>query len=219
MSIKELPTSERPRERLLQLGVEHLTTQELWMIVLGSGGKKRPLQKLATSVKKIFEESVKVTAQELLQIPGIGSAKACQIMASLELVERLKPRQPSEVLDSLEKVVRYVPDLQYAHKEQVIGLYLDARMRVIKRELLAFGSLNQTILSPRDIFQPIKYDPVVYLILVHNHPSGDVEPSLEDKAFTLRVAKAGDLLGIELLDHVIVGKEKAFSFKSSQLLR
>ena len=217
-SVKDAPKSERPRERLEQFGPEALSTTELFMILLGSGSKKTPVTKLAKKIDSLFHSQPKVSLNDLTKIPGVGLAKACQIMASLELVERLYPREPDSTLDSLDKVLTHLDFLRHSEKETIVGLYLNTRMKLVHREILAIGSLNQSIITPRDIFRAIKTHPVMYLIIAHNHPSGDPSPSIDDKKFTETIQKAGEILGIELLDHVIIAKHQHFSFKQSQLI-
>lgn len=217
-SVKNAPKSERPRERLEQFGPEALSTTELFMILLGSGSKKTPVTQLAKQIDKLFHSQPKVKLSDLTKIPGIGLAKACQILASLELVERLYPREPDSTLDSLDKVLTHLDFLRHTDKETIVGLYLNTRMKLVHRETLAIGSLNQSIITPRDVFRAIKSHPVLYLIIAHNHPSGDPTPSLDDKKFTKVIQQAGDILGIELLDHVIIAKNREFSFKHDGLI-
>lgn len=160
-----------------------------------------------------------MTLDDLMNIKGIGLAKACQILAAIELVERVKPRFPEEVLDSLDKVLQVISELRFTQREHIVGLYLNARMRLVHKEVLAVGSVNQSIIMPRDVFAVIKNHPVVFFILAHNHPTGDVQPSTDDVIFTHEMQKAGMILGVELLDHVIVGKNNHFSFKQSHMLK
>ncbi len=217
-SVKNTPKSERPRERLAQFGAESLSTTELFMILLGSGSKQTPVTQLAKKIDKLFHSQPKVGLTDLTNIPGVGLAKASQILASLELVERLRPRDSESALDSLDKVLSHLDFLRFTEKETIVGLYLNARMKLIHRETLAIGGLNQSILTPREVFRPIKTHPILYLIIAHNHPSGDPTPSSDDKKFTDTIQQAGNILGVELLDHVILAKQKQFSFKQSQLI-
>lgn len=217
-SVKQTPKSQRPRERLEQFGPEALSTTELFMILLGSGSQKTPVNKLAQHIDKLFKSQPKVELKDLVKIPGVGLAKACQILSSLELVQRLQPQDPDSTLDSLDKVLSHLEFLKYSEKETIVGLYLNARMKLVHRETLAIGSLNQSVLMPRDVFRAIKQHTVLYLIIAHNHPSGDAQPSLEDKQFTQTIQQAGDILGVELLDHVIVAKKTHFSFKQQGLI-
>ncbi|MEO8582110.1 MAG: DNA repair protein RadC [Patescibacteria group bacterium] len=212
-SLKSLLQPDRPREKLEKYGVETLSTTELLMLILGSGSKRLPVHKLARKIEKQFEDSKQVTLQDLLCIKGIGLAKACQILASLELVERLQPRIPDEVLNSVDKIVVHLYDLKAAPREKIVGLYLNARMKLIHKEVLSVGSLNQALIAPKEVFSVIKHMPIAHFVLAHNHPSGEASPSLEDLQFTARMAKSGELLGVNLLDHIIITKTDHYSFK------
>jgi DNA repair protein RadC len=130
-------------------------------------------------------------------------------------VERLRPSAPDELLNTVERVLVHLYDLRTSSREQIVGLYLNARMKLIHKEILSIGAFNQAVITPKEIFSVIKQLPVMYLVLAHNHPSGDPSPSEEDLAFTKRVAQAADMLGIQLLDHLIVGKTSHYSFKQA----
>lgn len=216
--LKSQPLSDQPREKLLQYGVEYVSTQELLMILLGSGNKQTPVQTLAQKIEKLFQEKKVVTLQDLQRIKGIGTAKACQIAAAMEIAERVRPPVTEETLDSVEKVLLHVYELKNATREHVVGLYLNARMRLIAKETLSIGAVNQALISPREVFGVIKQLPVMFFILVHNHPSGDIRPSADDIEFTQRMQRASKLLGIKMLDHIIVAKADQYSFKQSGLL-
>lgn len=215
ISIKHQPKSLRPRERLAEHGVECLQTSELLTILLGSGSSRIPVQQLAKKIEKLFEEQKKVELKDLMEVKGIGLAKACQIVSAIELVERISPRFPDEILNSLDKVLQVLSELRFLQREQVVGLYLDARLKLIHKEVLSIGSVNQNVIAPRDVFSPIKHLPVVFIILSHNHPSGEVSPSQDDIEFTRNMQDAGKILGVELIDHVIIAKHLHYSFKQA----
>jgi len=203
----------QPREKIVQSGAANLSTQELLTTILGSGSKKVPVHVLAQKVEAKFPHHQELTLTELRQIKGIGLAKACQILAVFELLERLRPLG-TPILDSIDKVLQQVVELRYSPREQVMCLYLNTRLQLLMKETLAIGAINQAALSPRDIFSAIKFFPITSIILVHNHPSGDASPSPEDLLFTKQVSDAGRLIGIELLDHLIVGQNKHYSYKA-----
>jgi len=219
MKISQLPHNSRPRERLLRLGPQILSTKELLMIVFGTGTKSIPINLIANNVEKLLQEksSLEISLDQLRKIPGIGTAKACLFLAAKEIFERFSSLQQLQ-LTTPNLALSHLQQLQNSQKECVIGLYLSARFTLVHKETLAIGSLNQSILDPKDIFAPIRHHPVAYIILSHNHPSGDPTPSEEDIALTLRIAEAGHLIGVELLDHIVVAKEKFISMKETGLL-
>jgi DNA repair protein RadC len=208
----------KPREKIQSQGVEKLSTSELLSVILGSGSKKIPVHLLAEKIAQIIFDKKILTLKDLLSVKGIGLAKASQILAAVELVERLRPIG-FPIIDSVDSVVNQVSELRHANREHIVSLYLNTRMQLLLKETLAVGSVNQSIIAPRDIFSVIKYHPVSYVILVHNHPSGNPTPSPEDIRFTAIVQTAGRLLGVELLDHVIVAKENHHSCKANGQLQ
>lgn len=217
-AIKSLLSTDRPREKLEKYGIAMLTTTELLMLILGSGSKNFTVDQLASRLEKQYQTNRELSLSQLLEIKGIGLAKACQILASLELSQRLHPKTPYEVLNSPAKILPYLSELKTSPREQVIGLYLNARLKLVHKEVLSIGALNQTILTPKEIFQVIKHTPALHLILAHNHPSQDTTPSPEDIAFTNRVKQAAQIMGMSLLDHLIITAESHYSFQEQGLL-
>jgi len=206
----------QPRRENHFCWVTQLTTPELVAVVLGSGTSTHPIGKLAERVAQQLRET-KPDLKSLLSIPGIGMAKACQLLAMIEFVERVRPTG-FPVIDQLQKVTELVGELKTLQREHIVCLYLNTRLQLLLKETVAVGSVNQSAVTARDIFSVIKYHPVSYLILVHNHPSGDPSPSAEDKVFTRRITEAGQILGIEVLDHVIIAERGHYSFKEHHLL-
>lgn len=200
-----------PREKLCADGVARLTTTELVALVLGTGTARHPLEEIAAKVAEKLHQP-HLTLESLQAIPGIGLAKACQLLSMIEFVERIRPTG-FPALDELQKVLHMVGELRTIPREHIVCLYLNARLQLLLKETVAIGSVNQSAVTARDIFSVIKYHPVSYLILVHNHPSGDPSPSPEDLTFTTRMVEAGRLLGVEVLDHVIVAERGYYSFK------
>jgi DNA repair protein RadC len=207
----------RPREKIEALGVATLTTEELLTVILGNGSRKIPVQKLVQKVHHKMNTKKNLDLDDLLAIKGMGLAKASQILAAFELVERLRPIG-APVVDTIQKVLHLVSELRYETKEHVVCLYLNARMQLVLKETLAVGSVNQSVISPRDVFSVIKQHPISFLILAHNHPSGTATPSSDDLRFTELICRSGKLLGVELLDHVIVAREEHYSCKEQGLL-
>jgi DNA repair protein RadC len=216
-SFLSLHHSLRPREKIQFQGIETLTTAELLSVILGSGSKQVHVEVLARKIADKLINSKEPSLSDLKSIKGIGIAKGCQILAAIELVERLRP-SGYLIIDSLQKVLHQVGELRYAQREQIVCLYLNARMQLILKETLAVGSVNQSILSPRDVFAVIKHHPISYVILAHNHPSGDPSPSVDDLKFTQLIYQGGKILGVELIDHIIIAHEQHYSYKEQGVL-
>lgn len=223
-TVRALPLGERPRERLLKLGSEALSAQEILAVILSRGiaGESVMMtsQKLLSrfgNLKGIANASV----EELTQIKGIGPAKATQIKAALEFSRRLEAdaiEKPQPVLKSPEDVVTEVrSQLKGKKKEHFLVLCLDTRNRLINRKLVSMGSLDTTVVHPREVFKEAVSSCAASVIFAHNHPSGDPEPSKEDIELTKRLSKAGEILGIEVLDHIIVCDRSYVSLKAKNL--
>jgi len=201
--------SERPRERLLAHGAAPLSDAELLALLLRTGARGRAATQLARQL--LAGGGLSTLAQaapgELAAIAGIGPAKAATLLAAFELARRLAatPLQRGERLGSPGDVHRHFhPRLRDAPTEQFHILLLDARHRVLRSVLTSQGTLTASLVHPREVFRPALREGAAALVLVHNHPSGDPTPSLEDREITRRLARAGVLLGIPVLDHVIV---------------
>ena len=207
MRIKDFPLDERPRERLVQLGPSALSNAELLAILLNNGSKALNAVELARKVFSkftVFSELTK-SVNQLKKIPGIGTAKACKIVAVFELAKRFNSLRYCVTQPTLKDIIKQlVVELGERKKEYFVGVYLDSKNRVLKREILFIGTLNATAIHPREIYKAALLESARKLLLVHNHPSGDPTPSKEDILVTNQLVKAGEILGIELVDHVIV---------------
>lgn len=218
-SIQKLPKSKRPRERLISTGPHNLTQSELLAVVLGSGTNKRNVLALAKQILTKFGPNLSpVTLKQLTAVHGIGQIQAAKIIAMLELGKRLHSLKPKSRLLKPKDVLKEVDEIRSSHREQLIGLYLNARYELMAKEILAVGSLNAHNVEARDVFAPAIKLPCRSLILTHNHPSGDPHPSQDDISTTIRLKKAGELLGISLLDHLIVTKDSYLSFQQQKLI-
>jgi DNA repair protein RadC len=222
-TIRDLPVSERPRERLQEHGAESLSVQELIAVILGRGISGESVTVTAQRLLSRFGDLhgiAEATLEELTEVRGIGSAKASQIKASFELSNRLKhyPDGNKPVIKKPEDVLDVAGGrLQGKKKEHFLALLLDTRGHVIKVAGISVGSLDASIVHPREVFREAMSASAASVVLVHNHPSGDPEPSNEDIQITKRLVHAGELIGIDILDHVIIAGEKFISLKRQGL--
>jgi len=223
-TIHDLPVAERPRERLQQFGVEALSAQEILALILGRGISGESVTVTAQRLLNRFD-GIKgladATVEELSQVKGIGLAKAAQIKAAFELGKRLESypgtgKQP--ILTSTSEVVSLVQGrLRGKKKEHFMALLLDTRGQLIRIAEVSVGSLDSSIVHPREVFKEAISASAASVIFVHNHPSGDTEPSQEDIGLTKRLAEAGEIMGIDVLDHVIVCDHSYLSLKAKGL--
>lgn len=224
-TIKDIPIDDRPRERLIKFGPEALSNAELLAIILRVGTKSESAIAMANRIISSSKEGLKflstATIEELSDIKGIGEAKAAQIKASLELGKRLKSfRASTKVkINSPEDVAEIVmEDMRYLRKEHLRVLFLNTKNIVSDVKDLSIGSLNSSVVHPREIFSEAIRKSSSSIIICHNHPSGDPTPSQEDIAITKRLLEVGKLVGIDLLDHVIIGDGKFVSLKEKGIL-
>lgn len=222
VKIKDLPKFERPREKLIKKGVKALYKNELIAIILRIGISGKSVISVADDILKKYGERkiVEASYQELKNMRGVGPTKAAQMIAAIELGRRLfKPKAEKEVyINSSEDVLKEVNHLRENNKENFVALYLDARNRLICKETVSIGTVNANLVHPREVFEPAVRNLAVEVILVHNHPSGDPEPSEDDLEITRRIIEAGKIIGIDVLDHIIITKNKVFSFKERKLI-
>lgn len=218
--IKDLPKVDRPREKLIRYGPEKLSTSELLAILLRTGGKGINVVELANNILKKFSGDGlgKANVKELRNTFGLGIAKACEIVACFELGRRLLQHKQSALLLSPKDVWEELKDIRDNKKEHFVIFFLDARNQEIKREIISIGSLNANLVHPREVFEPAVRYLVAQIIIAHNHPSGDTEPSEDDLVITKRLVEAGKILGIEVVDHIIVAKDRFLSFKDQGLI-
>ncbi|MFW5703335.1 MAG: RadC family protein [Patescibacteria group bacterium] len=213
--------SSLPRERLLQKGVECLKDEELIAIILQTGYKGRHVQDCARDVVKRWPVSKlsKAKPDELRQLAGISYSKACTLIAALELGLRAVQAHTSQRnVEKPEDCLPYLHSLSTKKKEYFAGLYLNARNQVVHQEVISIGTVNASLVHPREVFEPAVRCSAASVIIAHNHPSGDVEPSDADMKITQRIVKAGELMGIELIDHLIIAGQQWYSFKQHGML-
>jgi len=219
VGIKSIPVNDRPRERLMEKGSTSLSNEELLAIILGSGNKNSSVKdiafKILSSVNNITDLK-KITYQELLNIEGIGKAKACIIMATIELAKRLN----QNVL-TLNNIVFNHPDIIFEYFKSTLEnemqecfycIYLDSKKKIITNKLLFKGTLDRSLVHPREVFKEACLVSASSIICVHNHPTGNAKPSEEDIFLTKALKQIGDIMGIPLNDHIIIGKDEYYSF-------
>jgi len=210
----------RPREKLRARGPESLTDAELPALVIGSGGARRSALRIGRRLgRRPPAELALWSPERWARVPGVGPARAAALTAAFELGRRaLAGGRPAPPIRGPEDVRMVVRDLTRARKEHFVVLLLNARHELEKRETVSVGSLNASIVHPREVFQPAILHSAASVVLVHNHPSGDPEPSEEDLSITKRLVQVGELIGIGVLDHVIVAARGTVSLRARQLL-
>ncbi len=220
VTLREMPTALKPRERLIQRGTASLRDQELLAILLGSGVKGRHVLDLAAGILEQHPDGslARLGFEELKRIRGIGPAKACQLLAAIELIRRWLQMDDGALptIESPQDVADQVPELRRAKKEHFVALYLNARNQMLGKETISVGTLTANLVHPREVFQPAVAHSAASVLLVHNHPSGDPTPSPEDLTLTARLQEAGELMGIAVLDHVIVAEKRFVSLKTER---
>lgn len=224
MLIRDFPKEERPRERFLQDGPGSLSTQELLALLLRTGTKDESVLQLANRLISTFEglRLLKdASIEEITSIKGIGEAKAIQILASVELGRRISSLNYNDryVIRSPEDCANYCMDeMRFLSQEHFVCLYLNTKNQVLHKQTIFIGSLNASIVHPREVFKEAFRRSAASIICLHNHPSGDPTPSREDIEVTKRLAECGKIIGIDLLDHVIIGEQKYVSLKEKGYL-
>jgi len=198
---------DRPREKIKTKGVKSLTNEELVMAIIGSGSRHADVTKISRNLTKVLREnSGRVTYEDLEKVTGMGPAKVSQLVATFELANRYTESEQKNVIDSPEKILPYLEDIRDKKQEYFVLITLDGANRVIKKRIITIGTLTASLVHPREVFAPAIEDRAASIIVAHNHPSGNLDPSSADIEITKRVRKAGELLGINMIDHIIVAK-------------
>lgn len=218
VKIKDIPNDDRPRERLLRLGAESLSNEELLAILLNSGNKETSVRALAAKVLSEaggLKELKNLNYHKLTNIKGIGEVKACIVLAFNELVKRsyfTNSKILGKKFTRPDIVFEYYKDKIDWNKEQFYCLYLDSSHKIIKEKLLFIGTVNMSFVHPRDIFKEAYSVNASAIICMHNHPSDNTSPSAQDEELTARIKQISYLMGIDFLDHIIIGNTNYYSF-------
>jgi len=217
--IKTIPQFDRPREKMQQKGAKALSDLELLAVLLGSGIKGKDVFEVARDILKLAHDDFdNISLEKLKDTEGVGLAKACQIMAAIEFSKRFLIKDGIKI-KNVDDVLRLTEELKDKKQEYFLSLTLDGASNLIQKRTVFIGTLNHSIIHPREIFADAISDRAAGIIFVHNHPSGNAEPSKEDIAITKRLMEVGKIVGIEIIDHVIIGKNGHFSFQAEGKLR
>ena len=219
VKIKEIPLNDRPMERLINVGANNLSNEELFSILLKTGTKEESAKSVASSLLKEIGDIhnlENLTLEKLKKIKGIGMSKACTILAAIELARRINTsveKINNLKIDSTDLVYKYYKNILSDKKQEYFYcIFLDSKKRVITDKNIFIGTLNGSLVHPREIFKEAVLNSASSIICVHNHPSGIIEPSKEDILLTKRIVSLGLTMGIPVIDHIIIGKDKYYSF-------
>ncbi len=219
--ISEIPERDRPRETLIRKGAAALSTRDLIAVIIGRGTRGRGVLAVSSAIEDVFEKkkerTEQVTIEDLVAVPGVGRAKACQLMAAVELARRFRDPDEGLRVASPEDVLRLheVDGIRGRHQEHFLAITLNGAGEVIRARTLTVGLLNASQIHPREAFADAITDRAAAVVFVHNHPSGSLEPSGPDLAITRQLVDAGDLLGIRVLDHLIVSRKGHRSLRAA----
>jgi DNA repair protein RadC len=224
LTLRDVPNEERPRERMMQYGAQALSNAELLAILIRTG----TVQESAVHVgQRLLRQSgglrslSDMSLQQLTEIKGIGSTKALQIMAGIELGRRMARSTMDETVtirSPKDVAALLMEEMRYLQKEHFVCLFLNTKNHVIGQETLSMGSLNASIVHPREVFRAAIKRSSASIVCAHNHPSGDPTPSQEDIQITERLIQAGEIVGIDVLDHIVIGDQKFVSLKELGLM-
>ncbi|MDO5415735.1 MAG: DNA repair protein RadC [Lachnospiraceae bacterium] len=226
--MKDIPAQERPYERCLEMGAEHLTDAELLAVIIRTGSREETSLELAQKILALNYPNggilglLHLSLPEFMKIKGIGRVKAIQLLCIGELSRRIWRQAALSGRPTFKdpgQIASYcMEDMRHLEQEQIRGLFFDTKQHLVGDVVLSKGTVNASVITPREIFIEALRRSAVSLILVHNHPSGDPSPSSEDEQMTIRVQEAGMILGITLLDHVIIGDTTYTSLRERGLM-
>ena len=217
-SIKDLPEFSRPREKLKEKGAGALSDAELIAVILGSGNKGLDVMTLSSRIAKIIaDKKGSLVLDDLINIEGVGLAKACQVLSGFELARRYMLKD-SVIITEPKHVLPMLSDIVNKQQEYFVCISLNGANEVIEKRNITVGLLNNCQVHPREVFADVITDRAASVIFAHNHPSGDLNPSRSDMQIQEQLAQAGKILGINIIDHIIVSKRGYYSFQENGLI-
>ena len=222
--MKELPPAERPREKIMSSGVFSLSNAELIAVLIGSGSATSSAVELANTIlarEGSLADFANYQPEEFMQIPGIGPAKSCVLTAALELGRRVATSTPQEVYtveDSRKAAALFMEEMRYLKHECFAVAMLNTKNQLLMKKTISIGSLNSSFAHPREVFSEAIKKGAGAVILCHNHPSGDPTPSDADIQTTKQLVESGEILGISVADHIVIGNGRYISFREKHLL-
>lgn len=222
MKIKDLPKSDRPREKLVAKGAENLKDSELLAILLRTGKAGKNVVEIASQILSKYSKKrlLQMAYQDLVKISGIDSAKATTLLAAFELAKRALEVNDTNLptINNAKDASAQLTDIRDLKKEHFVVLYLNAKNQLVHKEIISMGTLSANLVHPREVFEPALKHSAAQIVAAHNHPSGDPKPSEDDLEITKRLTEAGKMMGVEIMDHVIISKNGHFSFKEEGYL-
>lgn len=226
VKIKEIPANDRPIERLLNYGSNYLSNEELIAIIIKTGTYKyssKEISSILLSEIDGLKNIININYEQLIKIKGIGKVKAVTILALIEITRRINMKVETIYnvkITNTSKVFEYYKDkFKEKSQEYFYAIYLDNNKRIIKEKLLYMGTINQTLIHPMDIFKEAYLSSAISIVCIHNHPSGNVLPSKNDIEITNNLRNIGKLMGIEIIDHIIIGQNNYYSFYENGLIK
>lgn len=223
--LKNLPKEERPREKMIQFGASSLSNSELLAVLLRTGTKQKSAltigHDIVSKCEDEFTNLTQWTFEEFCSVEGVGESKACQILACVEMAKRLhvsSVKRKVKLGSPLDVVSFFSAELGHLKVEKFICIFLNTKSEIINWEVISVGSLNASIVHPREVFSRALKRSAASILVLHNHPSGHIAPSKEDLLITERLCEVGRLMGIPLIDHIIIGQKDYYSFKEENKL-
>lgn len=218
LRIKDLPKLEKPREKLKRYGIKYLNDEDLIAIILRNGTKNISVKELAINIKNKYPNLNTVKYNELKNMHGMGEVKALTLISAIELGKRISNQEVKkvEIFSNSKDIYNYFKyEFDNIIQEHLVAVFLDSKNKLINYKTIFIGTINMSITHPREIYKEAILNSCVKLVIIHNHPSGDSTPSMNDKLFTKQLKESGKIIGIPLIDHIIIGNKDYYSFNDS----